>query len=221
VKLRPARRAPPQGSRSPAALYILRAAVHAGWRGTQAAENGERGAAQAHLNFFFSVNSTCWRCAPGTQLGVRTGAGVRRAACSRKATPRTPDAERGSRLREAGARGRGVRGARGLKRRGGAGAQGCGGAGLRGRGGGAPAVCGPAHHDRVVLAQGEALGHVFWVLARDIEEARARAAQQLDEDRLHLPLGHSRLSPPPTHFCSEVSGGRAVSIKKMEKGRTL
>ena len=52
------------------------------------------------------------------------------------------------------------------------------------------------HHHRVVLAQREFLGHVLGVLARDVEEARARAAHQLDEDRLELSLGH-RGSPPP------------------------
>ena len=103
-----------------------------------------------------------------------------------KGTPRTPETERGSCLRAAGVRGRGCVGARGLEREGGRGRVGAG-ARVRERR--------LAHHDRVVLAQGEALGHVFGVLARDIEEARACAAQQLDEDRLDLPLGHVPLRP--------------------------
>ena len=45
-------------------------------------------------------------------------------------------------------------------------------------------------HLGVILAQSKALGRGFRVFARDIEEARAGAAHQLDEDGLELSLRH-------------------------------
>jgi len=59
-------------------------------------------------------------------------------------------------------------------------------------------------HLGVILAQSKALGRGFRVFARDIEEARAGAAHQLDEDGLELSLRHL--------FCSQ-SHRRAPDLR--------